>query len=228
MISLIISVYQSYEAVRRQRLYFRNLNLPIDVIIVDDGSTPPISSANYFTNNKLAWTQGLGRNLGASHAHGEYLLFTDIDHVISVEAVTDALTFTGSFMRFPRRFGILNENGELKTDMKSLLEYGMNPRYKEPRTNTHRNTFLIKKEIFNAIGGYKDKWCSWGYHPATKRGDDCYFDGEWRKYAKSHGLIQEFGSPIYVFPNGRFHKDGSLNPHGLFHDLNHKQEKFNK
>lgn len=228
-LSIVISVYQSYEAVRRQRLYFRKINLPIEVIIVDDGSTPPIPSANYFTNNKLAWTQGLGRNLGASHAQGEYLLMTDIDHIISKEALMDALDFNGAFMRFPRYFGILDENGNLKTDIKSLLEYGMHPRYSKcPRTTSHKNTFLIKKSIFDLIGGYQDRWCNYGFHPLTRKGDDCYFDSAWKKFSKKNGLIQEFGSPIYTFPNGRFHRHGDLNPHGLFHDLSHKQEKFNK
>lgn len=42
--SLIIPVLESYEAVRRQILYMNSLNLPDDfeVIIVDDGSRPPI------------------------------------------------------------------------------------------------------------------------------------------------------------------------------------------
>ena len=65
-VSVVISVYQSYEIVRRQLIHFQKMNLPFELIIVDDGSEPPIEGASYQTGNKLAWTQGLGRNLGAS------------------------------------------------------------------------------------------------------------------------------------------------------------------
>ena len=233
-LSVIISIYNSHGALERQTKHFKGLDLDIEYIFVDDGSDPPLTGelgTFYQTNNKLAWTQGLGRNLGASKATGEYLLMTDIDHILTKEALEDVLNFDGDFMRFPRFFGILDENGELKTDKEYLKSYGIKPAYlnmEEMRTNVHRNTFAIRKEIFDILGGYDDAWCTYGFHPKTRRGDDCYFDGVWRRFAKKKGMVQVMGSKIYVFPNGRFHKDGDKNPFGLFHDLHHKEERFYK
>lgn len=225
----------------RQIKYLKSLNLPDDIefIIVDDGSEPPLKVTDYdlknfsiyYTNNKLAWTQGLGRNLGASKAKGQYLLMTDIDHIITKEAFMDVYKFGGPMMRFPRYFGILDEDGSLKTDGGSLREYGIKPGYLEApeyRTNVHRNTFAMRRDIYNEIGGYDPKWCTYGYHPKTRKGDDCYLDGAWRRLAREQGYEQRMGSKVYVFPNGRFHKDREKNPFSLFHDLSHKTTRFNK
>lgn len=224
-LSIIISVYQSYEIVRRQVLYYKNLNLPIELIIVDDGSTPPIPEASYFTNNKLAWTQGLGRNLGASKAKGKYFLMTDIDHIISREAIEDALAFEGNKMIFRRQVAILDENGQIRQDKETLKEWG----YESDKldASVHGNTFVIKREVFEELGGYDPKYCNWGYHPISRQGDDVNFNHRWnRKYA---GQRPNVGRDIYMFPLGRFNKTGDLNPFGLFHNLSQtKQEKHEK
>ena len=224
-LSIVISVYNSHEIVRRQLLHFGKMNLPIEVIIVDDNSSPPIKGATLRTDNKLAWTQGLGRNLGASRAKGEYLFMTDIDHIISKEAIEDALNFTGNRMVFRRQIGVLLEDGTLTQDREILKEYG----YEKEKldASVHGNTFVIKKSIFDELGGYNPKTCTLGYHPVQKRGDDCYFNAKWNRAYKGTKLVR--GSDIYMFPIGRFHKEGELNPKGLFHNLSQiEQTKFYK
>lgn len=224
-LSIIISVYQSYEIVRRQLLHFSKIDLPFELIIVDDGSDPPIEGASYRTGNKLAWTQGLGRNLGASKAKGEYLLMTDIDHIISREAIEDALNFTGNKMIFRRQIAVLDENGDITQDKAILADWG----YDNPKldASVHGNTFVLNKAIYEALGGYSLLSCTKGYHPITKGGDDVYFNAKWNKHYNREDLT--VGRDIYMFPIGRFNKTGDLNPKGLFHNLSQtKQESFNK
>lgn len=224
-VSVVISVYQSYEIVRRQVLHFMKMDLPFELIIVDDGSEPPIKWASYQTGNKLAWTQGLGRNLGASKAKGEYLFMTDIDHIISKEAMEDALNFTGNKMIFRRQVGVLDELGNLRQDKETLGEWGYDKDNLD--ASVHGNTFVIKKSIFDELGGYSPEHSLKGYHPKSHDGDDCHFNTKWnRKFA---GTRPEMGRDIYMFPTGRFNKTGDLNPFGFFHNLSQElQTSFNK
>jgi len=224
-LSIVISVFQSYEIVRRQLLHLNRLKLPIEIIIVDDGSTPPIPGAILQTNNKLAWTQGLGRNLGASKAQGKYLLMTDIDHILSKEAIEDCLKFEGNKMIFRRQIAILDEDGIVKQDRITLKDWG----YESDKldASVHGNTFCIKKSIFEELGGYTPETCQVGYHPISRKGDDCYFNTKWNKRYNREDLI--VGRDIYMFPIGRFRIDGNLNPKGLFHNLSQtNQNKFYK
>lgn len=230
-LSIIISVYQSHEIVRRQMLHFnriiKELNLPegtVEILIIDDGSTPPIPEAAYQTGNKLAWTQGLGRNLGASKARGEYLFMTDIDHIISKEALEDALNFTENRMNFRRNIAILDENGDLKQDRETLKDWGYEK--EDLAASVHGNTFVIKKEFFNKLGGYSEKASSQGFHPISKKGEDCNFNRRWVDAYRGTYIIT--GRDIYMFPVGRYNKDNNLNPKGLFHNLHHREEKHYK
>ncbi|MCK9441041.1 MAG: glycosyltransferase family 2 protein, partial [Methanothrix sp.] len=47
------------------------------------------------TYDKRPWTQPRGRNIGADIACGEWLLMTDIDHIISEEGLEDSYNFNG-------------------------------------------------------------------------------------------------------------------------------------
>jgi glycosyltransferase involved in cell wall biosynthesis len=213
-LSVVISVYQSYEIVRRQLLHFEKMALPIEVIIVDDGSDPPISGASYQTSNRLAWTQGLGRNLGASKAAGEYLFMTDIDHILSREALEDALSFTGNKMIFRRQIAILDENGNVTQDRDILRAWGCDRENLD--ASVHGNTFVLRKDIFEELGGYDPKYSMIGYHPISRHGDDCYFNTKWNRRFRERPVM---GRDIYVYPLGRFNRNGNLNPFGLFHNL---------
>lgn len=214
-LSIIISVYNSHEIVRRQLLHFKRINLPFELIIVDDNSNPPIDGASVRTNNTLAWTQGLGRNAGAEIASGEYLLFTDIDHIISKEAIEDALNFNGKRMMFRRQIGVLDEEGNIRQDKETLSDWGYDKEKLD--ASVHGNTFIIPHEMFCEIGGYQPGWCEKGLHPISRQGDDCHFNTQWKR--RNRGVDIEIGRDIYLFPLGRFHKDGELNPKGLFHNL---------
>ena len=62
-----------------------------EVIIVDDGSNPPVEFNDmyrtYRTNDTRPWTQPAARNLGVKKAIGEYVLCLDIDHIVPKETI---------------------------------------------------------------------------------------------------------------------------------------------
>jgi len=236
-LSIVIAFYNSHGAVQRQVKHFAAMNLPDDIefVFVDDGSNPPHFLKDYSLKNlkvihsqdKRPWTQGLARNLGSKLALGEYLLMTDIDHILSKEAIMDAYHFEGDKMIFPRYFGVLLEDGTLSQDPKVLAEYGLDTaRLKTKRglyASYHGNTFSMKKSTFNLLGRYDPKHCTYGHHAANNKGEDSVLNRRWNHYAAEAGITVAVGSPIYIFPIGRYHVTGEKNPMGLFHNLSQEQ-----
>lgn len=235
-LSIVIAFIESYEAVKRQVKYFNSMNLPDDIefILVDDGSVPAHDPSNYelknmvfhHTNDFRPWTQGLARNAGAKLAKGEYLLMTDIDHILSKEAIMDSYNFTGSKMIFPRYLAALLEDGTLSQDPKILEEYGLDmSRLGTKRglfASYHGNTFCMKKETFFELGCYDPKHCLYGKHAARKKGEDSVLNTRWNHWAVKNGVKLDVGSKIYMFTNGRYNVNGDPNPKGLFHHLSYE------
>jgi len=173
------------------------MNYPLRIVITDD---------------KQAWSQPRAHNTGAKISHGEYLLFTDIDHIFTKECMQDVANFSGDKMKFPRKYAVLDENGKIVRDKETLMEYGC----KEKDLNwgsCHENTFAIRRTIFcDMLGGYDEKFC--GKHG----GDDTdlsrrYGQLYYAKKAKRHTM----GSLIYVFP------DPGRDVKSIFHHLRHRK-----
>lgn len=234
-LSICISVYQSHGVFARQVKYWNSLDLPdgVEFIIADDESHPPLEAGDtrvpitiFRTGNTLAWTQGIGRNMAAERAKGDYFFFTDIDHILSPEAIQAALEFGGDRLAFPRFFAILTEDGVLTQDLGILREYGLDVDHLNPKRGLygsfHLNTFVIKRSTFEELGGYTPEFSLVGYHPESRHGDDCHFNHKWNRWAQAHDLQQAIGPRIYLWPTGRFHIRGETNPFGLFHDLSHE------
>lgn len=239
-VSIIIAVLNSHKVVVRQLRHFKKMDLPdsVEIIFVDDGSDPPLNYENcrlrnlfiYYTHDKRPWTQGLARNLGASKARGEFLLFTDIDHIITKEAIEDVLNFNGSKMTFVRHFGILNRFGDIVSDMPTMLEFGLDPiRTTGKRGMTagvHGNTYAIRKTIFDLIGGYDTSLCEQGFHMGGKfMSEERKFNNKWASIVKQKLAPggEKLGSHIYHYPVSKFRTDKDNNPFGMFHELSLKQ-----
>jgi hypothetical protein len=157
---------------------------------------------------------------GIEAARGEYIFCTDIDHILSREAIDAALSFDGDKMLFRRRFAILDEEGRLVRDKGKLIEWGLNPRGirdKDLSDGTHGNTWVMRKAVFTELGGYCLKRCNSGTH---LQGEDRDFNHRFRNAARAGRYKPEQGGPpIYFFPMGRYHVTGDENPHGLFHSM---------
>ena len=164
-LSIVIPVLNSHEVLRRQILHWETIGVPDDteIIIVDDGSDPPLQSNTKLpltilgTNDFRPWTWALARNAGAKVAKGEFLIMVDLDHIISGGLIDCVRGFDGDHVRFNREFAILTEDGVFTQDMDTLVGYG----WPEERSATkglklspHRNQFAIRKDLFWELGGY--------------------------------------------------------------------------
>lgn len=234
-LSIIISILNSQEVLRRQLLWFKKMDLPddIEIIFLDDGSEPPLHDCGikvknftlHPTNDKRAWTVELARNLGARMAKGEYLLMTDIDYIIPKSAILDVYNLKEDKMRFRREFGILDENGELQLDYDTLRAYGLlesrikeRQRYMPP----HPNNFVMRKTTFFDLGGYIEDRVGVPY----PNGGDSHFKRTWaRAFEAGKVTMCEYRPTLYMFPNGQFCGDVDYNPFGLFHTLSRRSER---
>lgn len=234
MVSIIIPVLNSHEVVRRQILHFEKIGLPNDVelIFVDDGSTPPITTTSSIctilpTNDFREWTWAVARNFGAKHAKGEYFIMADLDHIITREIIDAVRMFTGDFVRFHRQFGILDEDGNLSQDRDILRSYGLPDKY-DLKLTPHRNQFAIHKELYWKMGGFREDRIGKPY-PQREDGDfaklwrQLYDKGEVKDFDDMHGW--ENRPTIYMFPNGKWCGDVDHNPFNLFHKLSRKTHK---
>jgi glycosyltransferase involved in cell wall biosynthesis len=238
-VSIIIAVLNSFKVVVRQIRGFKRMQLPdtVEIIFVDDGSNPPLNLTSggtglrnftvYYTNDKRPWTQGLARNMGASKANSEYLFFTDIDHIITKEAIEAVLQFNGDKMVFPRYFGILDRRGNIVSDTKSMLAFGLDPVRLRRRgfAGYHGNTYAIKKTIFEQIGGYDPRFCQSMFHVGGRfTSEESKFNHKYTSLVKRNvAQPQVVGPKIYHYPVSKFRTDRDNNPFGLFHPLSLEQ-----
>jgi len=223
-VSIVIPCYNSHGAVSRQILYFYRLHLPTDVeiIFMDDGSDPPLKPLApnfrniniYPTGDFRPWTQTAAKNLGVKIAEGEYVFITDIDHILTWEAIDAVRNFDGDKMVFPRQWGIIDKNGRISQDKNVLMDYGMREiDYIRKGLNhyIHTNTYAMKKSIFIQIGGYPPVFAEMLKHDIY---DDNYLYGRYRREVKAQKAKPAVtGPPILTFP-------GTVkDPKGLFHNL---------
>jgi hypothetical protein len=210
--SLVISVLESYEIVRNQCRYLETV-LPDDweFILLDDGSDPPIELPRQrprhfslvFTRSPVAWTQALARNLGARLARGEHILFTDIDHIVTREALEAVGRFGGSRMMFPRSFAILDETGRIRRDQSALCACGWTQDQDDRLAGSgkiHQNTFAIRRSLFldDLCGGYDRALCSSGKYG----GDDVELNGRYAQLVSAgRAEADVLGPEIHVYPD---------------------------
>jgi glycosyltransferase involved in cell wall biosynthesis len=223
-LSIVIPVLNSHEIVRRQILHFKKMNLPDDVelIIVDDGSDPPleiedaeeIEAEIVRTNDRSPWTQPKARNIGAIRATGETLLFTDIDHIVTKPAIEMGRNYPYDYGKFKRELGVLDEGGTFSQDPDVLMAFGL-PEAKARgglRISCHTLSMFIKRSVFVEVGGFREKL---GSHPT-------HDDGNMKRKLKRANLNKcpyDERPYIYMIPNVRYCGDKDANPTGFFHEL---------
>lgn len=225
-LSLVVPVLDSHEGLRRQLLHLERIGLPEDteVILVDDGSDPPIENTSslpitiHRTNDTRPWTWALARNAGAKLAQGEYLLMFDLDHIVTRELLDFVVSRDAHRIHFQRRFGVLDENGDLHTDRATLKDWGLIG--ERARIESHQNSFAMKKELFWELGGYREDLIGRPY----PQGEDSGFYAKWKEFSEATGVSSVEGPTLYVFPTGRFCGDVDHDEHKLFHSLSRKSK----
>lgn len=230
-VSIIIPVLNSHEIVRRQLAHFRRIGLPDDteLIVVDDGSDPPLDYAAgglplriIATHDKRPWTWALARNRGAREARGKYLLMTDVDHIICRPLLDFVRGFNGQKVQFKREFGAINPDGTFTQDYQVLMSYGLPERRLKDKgvfVPPLPNNFAMRADVFWALGGYREDLVELPY----PQGEDRLFKAAWHKWrVEGKGEVDKYRPTIYMFPCGQFCGDVDYNPQGLFHDLSRK------
>jgi len=225
-LSIVIPVLDSHEVLRRQLLHFERIGLPDDteLILVDDGSDPPIENTSSLpvtilrTNDKRPWTWALARNAGARIANGEYLLMYDLDHIATRKLIDFVLEHDYPRIQFLRELAILDENGVLTQDRDVLTDYGLLPR-PTLRVESHHNSFSMRRDLFWELGGYVEDRVGKPY----PQGEDSLFWKQWQNYIVKNSVKLCKNLPmLYAFPTSRWCGDVDFNPHGLFHNLSRK------
>lgn len=232
--SLIIPFLNSHEVVRRQLLYLRAQDFPdeVEILFMDDGSDPPLEVTvepprNFRlipTNDFRPWTSSLARNTAAKLARGDYFFMTDGDYIVSRRAMERALQFDGDRLGCRREFGVLDESGQLSQDADVLKAYGLCQQrwaMKGVRLSPHPNNFVMRREVFFDMGGYREDVILSRPYPQK---EDTYFKRKLMEFANS-GRIKLSDAPrpvLYMFPNGQYCGDVDYNPFDLFHTLTRK------
>lgn len=227
-VSIITSILDSHEIVRRQLRHYEQMPLPADVelVLIDDGSDPPLEFQTtlpqlvvYQTHNKTPWSEHIARNIGARMAQGEYLLFVDIDYIVTAEAVAAARRFRGDRMDICRRFGVLDEQGNISTDPAELREWGLRDKYchGDPIPG-HRSQYLMRRGLFLELGGYREDLA--GENHPHGGGPGNRFHGMWRLWQKRGRVTVSLDKlDVLMFPSGKYCERNNNNPKGLFHTL---------
>lgn len=234
-VSIVIAVLDSPEVVRRQMLHFAEMPLPddVEIVIVDDGSNPPLCRDDYAVERlrvfrhemPAAWTQPAARNYGARQASGEYVLCTDIDHIITRTLLDVVRQGKYDWYKFRREVAVLDKNGQLIQTPEAVLEYGYEPHRLQKHRFTippHTNSFAILRQLYLDVGGVSEHRVGSGKHPNRE-------EIPFRR--KLHPMVErgditlipdEDRPTLLMIPNGRYCGQKDFNPFGLFHNLPRK------
>lgn len=207
-------------------LHLERIGLPADteLILVDDGSDPPIENTSHLavtihrTNDFRPWTWALARNAGARIAQGEYLLFFDLDHIVTLKLLEFVHGFNGKKVQFIREIAVLDEHGLLTQNRDVLLQYGL-PKENGLGIGPLPNNFAMRRDLFWELGGYREDLVERAY----PQGEDRLWKKTWYEYQRRSGNTADAHRPtIYCFPTGKMVGDVDYNPQGLFHNLSRK------
>lgn len=145
-LSIIYPFYENHDMLKRQLEHWRALPQCVleqtEFILVDDASPKPMTVAPtgltmqaFRVRRDIRWNQHGARNIGAHHARGEWILLTDIDHIVPLETLTKVLNIT-------------------EPDIYTFERAGMDG----ARVKPHVNSFLMTRDRYWEIGGYDEDY----------------------------------------------------------------------
>lgn len=227
--SIVVAVLDSHEIVRRQILHLERIDLPedVEIIFVDDGSKPPLTIPHgcrlknfriHATNDFRPWTQPIARNTGVKLAQGEYVICTDIDHILTRRLVDFVRTTTHDVVKFRRQVAVLDELGVFTQDVDVMKSWGF-PQERIDRRGLkivpHGNSYAMKRELYLRLGGGREDRVT--TYPSQ---EEVPLRGKIRREAARGNItISEYRPWIYMFPVGRYVGNLDHNPFNLFHSL---------
>jgi hypothetical protein len=153
LITLALPYYLNPGMLAEQYRVFKALPCAIKealrLIVVDDGSPADAAWAEdigvelkvFRMDEDIRWNQDACRNLAVAEAVTDWILMTDIDHVVPEETwgrVLDMPLEPNTAYRFSR------------VSMPELEPYKLHP-----------NTWLMRKTLFDLVGGYDERFRGW-------------------------------------------------------------------
>lgn len=165
------------------------------------------------TNNFNSWTQHHARNIAVRECNGSKLVLLDIDHIVTRQLIEFVLNSDYDVIKFQRRFGILDEDGILRTDRKTMIKYGaLESRIKSRgcRIPPPGNLFAIKKDLLLSTKG------GIFWHKLRKLG----------RQGEINFCKTDERPLVYMFPVGRYCGDVDSDPLNLFHGLSRKTKEY--
>lgn len=220
-VSIIMPVKNEGDHVKKtvESLFSTKTLYRFEVIIVDDGSTDHcsdfISSYKYKSKINLIKTDSIGpanaRNLGASYASGEYIIFCDahlqfehywLDQLIEPikKGITDVVTPAIADMANVNSIGYgqtLTEQLKTKWNDKEddLFETAIVP----------GGCFAISKKVFEDVGGFESGFKTWG-HEDVELSIKLWLFG-YRCHVNPNVTIQHFFRKSHPYKVSRYHID---------------------
>lgn len=153
-LTLVLPYYENpgmlAEQQRTWQAYPEPIKARLHVIVVDDGSptrpaAPVVVSTGlasfrlFRTGVDVRWNWIFCRNLGVHHATTDWVLLTDIDHVVPGETLMSVMQDADLDPRVAYRFS--------RVDAPHRTPY-----------KPHPNSWLLTRTLFHAIGGYDERF----------------------------------------------------------------------
>lgn len=175
-ITLVLPFYENPGMLREQqatwRAYQDDLKAKFHAIVVDDASPtkpalPAVEKTGiasfrlYRTGVDVRWNWLFARNLGVQEADTQWVLLTDIDHVLPSATLRSLMTDRTLNIRTVYRFS--------RVDAPKRTPY-----------KPHPNTWFLTRSMFEEIGGYDERFS--GYY-----GTDAEFRD--RVHATAHAVV---------------------------------------
>lgn len=147
-VTLVVPFYENHEFLKTQVAHWAGLPPRLlehlEIIVVDDGSPQPLEQLvvpgvrlrQFRIDVDVRWNWLAARNIGAHHAGGEWLLLTDMDHVVTREVLEVAIYSDALDLRTVYAFDRREHTGQ-----------DLAP---------HSASFLMSKAMFWRIGGYDE------------------------------------------------------------------------
>jgi cellulose synthase/poly-beta-1,6-N-acetylglucosamine synthase-like glycosyltransferase len=146
-VTIVLPFYENHGFIQHQiaqwQTWPQNVRDHVEVIVVDDGSPVPlllpevrgIRVRQFRINVDVRWNWLAARNIGAHHAAGEWVLMTDMDHMVPSDTLYAAI-----YARLDPVVVYAFEREEHTGDV----------------INPHSASFLMTKAMFWEIGGYDE------------------------------------------------------------------------
>jgi len=185
--TLIMAYYENPKMLQVQYDHIRalpeSIRKFISVIIVDDGSpkfpaVPPdkdlgiVDLQIYRMGVDVRWNQDACRNIGVRHAKTEWVLLTDMDHLVPADTWNEVLWIK---ITNPDQY------------------YWMFPRVSAPDMSDykhHPNTWFMTRTLYDKMGGYDERFA--GIYGT---------DGDFARRLRPHAQLQWFATPIIRVPS---------------------------